>query len=233
MARMPTTRWSLVLKAAGDDPEVVRRAVAALCEIYREPVLAFFQVKCGDPTIAEDLTQELLTSMVSRNDFARPDPSVGRFRNYLLGAAKHRWEHERRRARVRKEVPLQVDSARGTDIFVAEPATGRTPEDEYHAACARSLVAAALKDLEEDYSAMGAAQQFRLLLPYLMPGVDEPPYETIAVATGKRVGAVKTGVWRLRTRFRDRVRERVASTTTDELVEEELRWLAAAPRSSP
>ena len=233
MGRMPTTRWSLVLKAAENDPEVVRRAVAALCEIYREPVLAFFQRECGDPALAEDLTQELLTSMVSKNEFARPDPSLGRFRNYLLGAARHRWENERRRARVRREVPLMVDSPLGSDSFVAEPATGRTPEDEFHAACARGLVATALKDLEDDYSAMGAAQQFRLFLPYLMPGADEPPYETIAVATGKRVGAVKTGVWRLRTRFRDRVRERVASTTADDLVEEELRWLATAPRSRP
>src|SRR6185369_11110485 len=89
MSRMPTTRWSLVLKAAGNDPEVARRAVATICELYREPVRCFFLFACRDDSRADDLTQGLMTSLIERGDFGRPERSMGRFRNYLIGAAKH------------------------------------------------------------------------------------------------------------------------------------------------
>jgi RNA polymerase sigma factor (sigma-70 family) len=220
MAGMPTTRWSLVLKLAAFDPEVARRAIAALYMIYREPVRLFFERECGDRSKADDLTQALFADLVERGHSFRPDPEHGRFRNYLLAAARHRLQNDARRARVRKEEPLR-DEALGS--LRAE----RTPEDEFNAACAKQVLRIALADLESEYEQRGAARVFHVLLPFLLPDGNEPTYETIAVRLGKRAGAVKMDVLRIRRRLGEKVRDIVAVTTADDEVEDELRALAS------
>jgi RNA polymerase sigma-70 factor (ECF subfamily) len=225
MSGMPTTRWSLVLQAAADDPEVARRAVGTLCALYREPLLAYFHRECGDRVRAEDLVQSLLADLVARGDFARADRDRGRLRSYLLGAARHRLQNERRRESVRREVALPEEDA--------GPATALTPEDEFQLAWVRRTIEIALEDLEADYARRGAARLFQRMLPYLAPDGDEPPYATIAAELGKQPGAVKTDVWRFRTRFGAKLRDLVAATTADEEVDGELRALASLRGARP
>jgi RNA polymerase sigma factor (sigma-70 family) len=227
---IPTTRWSLVLRAADLDPAVARRAVAALCEMYWYPVYVFYRRQRCSPDAARELVQDLFLDLIEGNDFARADRSLGRFRNYLLGAASHRLANAKRGGRraANRELPLTVDETNGDRRLMAEPATDRTPEDEFLAAWAREVVSRALEALAREYATRGDLPFFQRLVGYLAPDRSDPGYTELAAAFGKKVGAVKMAVKRLRERFAVQLRNQVAAYTEDKDVESELRFLLAA-----
>jgi hypothetical protein len=63
-----TTRWSLVLAAAGNDSQA-REALSSLCQTYWYPLYAYLRRRGLDPEDARDLTQGFLTSLIERQDF--------------------------------------------------------------------------------------------------------------------------------------------------------------------
>ena len=52
-----TTRWSLVLAAAGSDSQAAREALSSLCQTYWYPLYAYLRRRGLDPEDARDLTQ--------------------------------------------------------------------------------------------------------------------------------------------------------------------------------
>ena len=64
-----TTRWSLVLAAAGNDSQAAREALSSLCQTYWYPLYAYLRRRGLDPEDARDLTQGFLTSLIERQDF--------------------------------------------------------------------------------------------------------------------------------------------------------------------
>ena len=225
MPGIPTTRWSIVLQTGREDPEVVRRAVRWLCETYWYPVYVFYRRSGCDPDEASDHVQGLFTALIAGNHFARADPARGRFRDYLLGAARHRLQNARRDAL--HEVSLELRMRDGESRYRVEPQTRRTAEDEFFAAWAREIVRAALEDLGSEYTGRGERTFFERLVGCIT-GADDATYAEIAAAFEKPPGAVKMAAHRLRRRFGKRLRERVAETTDDEDVDDELRGLLAA-----
>ena len=230
MNEIPTTRWSLVMRTTDDDPEVARRAVAGLCETYWYPVYLFYRRQRCAPDEARELTQELFLDLIEGNDFARAEKSRGRFRDYLLGAARHRLANANRgdRRLARREASFAVDTATGEARFVAEPTTERTPEDAFRAAWAREVVARVLEGLASEYATRGDLPFFHRLVGHLLPDRSEPAYAELAAAFDKNVGAVKMAVKRLRERFGMKLRDHVAAYTADEEIEGELRFLLAS-----
>lgn len=230
VSKIPTTRWSLVLQTSNADPELARRAVSALCEAYWYPVYLFYRRARCNPEAARETAQELFADLIERNDFARADPRRGRFRDYLLGAARHLLANTRRRARSRegREVPFFVDCKDGETRVAIEPASDRTPESEFRAAWAREVVSRAIEGLASEYEARGDLPLFRRLVPYLVSDGSEPAYSDLSAAVGKNVGTVRMAVTRLRERFRRKLRDQVSTYTADEEVEEELRFLLAS-----
>src|SRR5262249_52234921 len=225
MAGIPTTRWSIVLQTAGADPEVARRAVRWLCETYWYPVYLFYRRSGCLPDEANDLVQGLFTDLIAGNDFARADRTRGRFRNYLLGAARHRLLNARRGDW--REVSLELGSRDGEARYRAEPVTRATPEAEFFAAWSREIVRSVLDELEGEYAARGERDLFGRLVGCIT-GDDEATYAEIAAAHEKPAAAVKLAAPRRRRGLGERRRAGVAVYTADEDVEDELRQLLAA-----
>lgn len=225
MSDIPTTRWSIVLQTRESDPERVRMAVRWLCETYWYPVYVFFRRRGSDPDAARDLTQGLFADLIEGNDFARADPTRGRFRDYILAAARHRRLNARRREV--RETPLASLMRDGESRYLTEPVSRRTPEVDFEAAWARELLRTVLAELGAEYEGRGESRLYRKLVE-CMAGEDDARYADVAAEAEKTPGAVKMAALRLRKRFDQRLRELVASYTADEDIDGELRFLLAA-----
>lgn len=117
MSRFHTTMWSRLGDAArGDDG-----ALDEVLRSYRAPVLAFLRRKGLSPSDAEDLTQEVMLRLVSKDLLARCDATRGRFRNYLVGIAlrvlseRRKTEGALKRGGDWERVSLEPISAPATD----------------------------------------------------------------------------------------------------------------------
>ena len=123
-----TTRWSLVLAAAGTDSQA-REALSSLCQTYWYPLYAYLRRR-SRPGDARDLTQGFLTSLIERQDFEGLRQDRGRFRAFLLASLKHYLSNWSARERTQKRgggwqmVPLE--NAEG--LYVVEPVNHATPE---------------------------------------------------------------------------------------------------------
>src|SRR5256714_1238340 len=125
-----TTQWTRVLAARGESPDA-RAALSELCEAYYRPVLAFIRSWTGDDDRARDLTHDFFSRLLGGKGVAGVDPRRGRFRSFLLGAAKHFLADVRdrelaaRRGGQHEHVPLkpETDTSPGTD-----PPDPRTPQ---------------------------------------------------------------------------------------------------------
>ena len=67
----PTTRWTLVARASGEDARDRQRALETLCQTYWPPVYAFIRSKGANHAEAEDLTQGFFADFLARDDFEK------------------------------------------------------------------------------------------------------------------------------------------------------------------
>jgi len=86
-----------------------------------------------------------------------------------------------------------------------------------------------MKDLEVEYTRGDQAEAFRVLQPFIVGEAEHGDYAAAAASLGLTEGNARQRVFRMRHRYGQRLRERIADTVeTDEAVEEELRSLYAA-----
>jgi RNA polymerase sigma-70 factor (ECF subfamily) len=103
------------------------------------------------------------------------------------------------------------------------------PDHLYDRRWALALLGEAMGRLECEYAAAGKGEELRQIKPHLTAGRGEIPYAEIAATLGMTEGAARVAVHRLRKRFREVFRERVADTvSTPEEVEAELREVIEA-----
>lgn len=225
-----TTHWSLVLAAGDYDSEVARDALARLCTAYWVPVFAFVRRQGYPVEDAQDLTQAFFARVLEKNDFAAADRSRGRFRTFLLTACQHFLSNERDRERALKRgggsVPLSIDAATAEARYASAMAHEETPERLYERQWAMALLASVLRELGGEFAASGSERLFERLSPFLTFDAGGDPYASVAEELGMTVGAVKVAVHRLRKRYRNLLRARVADTVAaKEEVDDEIRHL--------
>jgi DNA-directed RNA polymerase specialized sigma24 family protein len=225
------TRWSVVLRArAGGDTPAAEAALAELCQAYWYPLYAFVR-RGGIPHHeAQDLTQGYFLHLIGRDGLATVDPAKGRFRSFLLASLKHFLAHERDRAQALKrgggQAPLPIDVSDGESRYAIEPADERTPEAAYERLWAMAVLDAALADLQQEYGGRGKADVFAALQPFLGGADAADSYASAARALQATEGNVKVMVHRLRRRFGELLRARVAHTVPSESeIDEELHYL--------
>jgi RNA polymerase sigma factor (sigma-70 family) len=225
------THWSRVLLAAA--PAETTRAAEALeylCRTYWYPLYAYVR-RCGNgPDEAQDLTQEFFSQMLKRNDFARANPSKGRFRSFLLAAMNHFLCSEWRKAKTIKRggeyTFLSLDGQAAEERYRYEPVSELTPETVYERQWALTLFHRALGRLEEGWVGAGKQVQFVAFRPFLFCPAVEVNYEEVAAKLGISKGAVAAAVFRLRKRCSELIRDEIAHTvTTVAELEEDLRYL--------
>lgn len=233
-----TTQWTRVLEARGDSPEA-KEALSELCAAYYAPVLAFIRRNSRDEDAARDLTQEFFARLLARQGVDSVEQGKGRFRSYLLGAAKHFLSDARDQANAAKRgsghahesIEPGTDTSPGLQL---RDENTLSPEDEFDRKWAFTLLDHALAALAQEHQAAGKAPQFEVLKPWLTGDADNLSQVDAARELGMNEGAVKVAIHRLRRRFRELMKAEIARTLNDRSqVAQELECLIAALSRKP
>ena len=211
-----TTQWTRVLAARGESPDA-RAALSDLCEAYYPPVLAFFRSWTRDDDRARDLTHDFFSRLLGGKGVSGVDPQRGRFRSFLLGAAKHFLSDMRdrelaaRRGGQYEHLPLkpETDTSPGT-----EPPDPRAPQFAvtFDREWALTILKRALDALASQQKEHGQSRQFEVLKPWLTGDTEQPTQAEAAAQLGMNEGTAKVAIHRLRRQFRELVKREIAQT---------------------
>jgi RNA polymerase sigma factor (sigma-70 family) len=233
LAAFVTTQWTRVLEARGDSP-AAKAALSDLCAAYYAPVFAFIRRNAPDEDAARDLTQEFFARLLAGQGFATVDPQRGRFRSFLLGAAKHFLADMRQHAhRLKRGGGQPLESIEpGTDtspgLQLADP-NAPSPDREFDRKWALTLLARALSALAQEHQASGKADLFEALKPWLSGDTENISQAEAAARLGLNESAVKVAIHRLRRRFREVIKGEIGQTVSDPAqVDLELHYLLDA-----
>jgi RNA polymerase sigma factor (sigma-70 family) len=233
-AHFLTTEWGVVAAASGQGTTQARAAFEDLYRTYCYPVYAFIRRRGYGRQDAQDLTQDFFVHLLEKGTLGRVDPQRGRFRSFLLGALDHFLAHAAERARACKRgggchlVSLDEEAAE-VRYRLAAP-EDLTAEKVFAARWAATLVETALQRLRAEMEAEAKGRLFNALQGFLLGG-KETSYQEAADALGVSLGAIKTAIHRLRSRFAALLRYEVARTVSrPEQIDEELRCLRDALR---
>jgi RNA polymerase sigma-70 factor (ECF subfamily) len=185
--------YNQAVNGRSGDTEVARRLVAgddaALREVYRAHAAAVFGLAkriVGNPTVAEDVTQEVFVRLWERPE--RYDPDRAPLRSYLL-TTTHSRAVERLRAEASRRRRHEI-AARGSTVVIRDDAADALTVD-----VVRDAVRDALAQLTE-------AQRVPIEMAYF----DGLSYRDVAAKLGEPEGTVKyrirTGMQRLRAALR-------------------------------
>jgi len=225
----PTTLWTVVLHAGRDEPSQVRAALAQLCQTYWYPLYSFVRRRGYSPHEAEDLTQAFFAQLLEKRGLERVDPELGRFRTFLLASLKNflanDWDraHARKRGGGKTITSLDQDSAESR--YQLEPSHGMTPERHFERQWAMTLLDQVLDSLQDEYRAEGKGDLFDELKAVISG--QPAAYADMAARLRRTEGAIKVAVHRLRHRYRELMRARIAATVGEGDVDDELRHLLA------
>jgi RNA polymerase sigma factor (sigma-70 family) len=225
-----STRWTVVLSAGDLASPHAAKALEELCRAYWYPLYAYVRRRGHAPPDAQDLTQEFFAQLLEHNWVARADRQKGRFRSFLLMVLKrflaNEWDKSKtlKRGGTMRLVALPLDTAE--THYSQEPASTCTPEHIFEKQWALALLESVLNQLRDDYAEEGKAVLFDTLKPCLIGVRESQPYSALAAELGMAEGSVKVAVFRLRERYRERLKGEIAHTVASPAdVEEELRHL--------
>jgi len=232
-----TTHWSMVAAAAGEGGEATRLALEELCQAYWYPLYAFIRRNGHSAEDARDLTQEFFAMLLEKGYLGDADPERGRFRSFLLTAARRfvTKQHEKANAQKRGggRRALSIDFADGESRYQREPADEWTAERIFERRWALTLLERSLARMKEEYEAEGKLRQFEILKVFLTGESGAPPMVQLAAQLDTTEGAIKVAVHRLRQKYRELLRATIAQTiAAEEDVEDELAQLLAALRGN-
>ena len=92
-----------------------------------------------------------------------------------------------------------------------EPADRQSPELLFERRWAMTLLRQTLDRLREQFASQDKTESFEELRQYLAPG-DSEPYADVAARLGMTEGALRVAVHRLRSQYREILREEIADT---------------------
>ena len=237
-AQFCTTRWSLILSAAGceADDQKAREALADLCRTYWRPVFLFVSRHGYSVQDAQDLSQDFFVMILESNWLRQADEHRGRFRSFLLKSLQNFLSHADERGRAIKrgariefiswdewmaEAPSQVWVSGGTLDSLA-------PEQLFDLRWAAAVVEHALQRLREECEEEGRLRLFETLNRHLMSERGDVSYASIAASLGIGEGIVKNQLHNLRRRYRWLLRDEVAQTVESPAdIDDEIRYLCA------
>ena len=227
-----TTHWSVVLAAADQERPEAAQALETLCRTYWYPLYAFVRRQGHSPEGAQDLTQDFFAHLLARGFPCGARPERGKFRSYLLVSLRHFLLDQHRRADAAKrgggQTVISLDVNRAEERFGGEPQHALTPEKLYERAWAMTLLDRAQSRLREEYAAAGKADLYERLQAFPLAGKSDQPFAQASAEFGMTASALKSAVHRMRSRYRELVREEVAHTVADPSeLQEEARYLIA------
>ena len=183
MPEFPNTRWSLIETVVDEAPTGSRENMGELLKSYWEPMFAHLRYKGISNEKAEDLIQDFMLEILSKDLLAIADPKKGKFRTLLLTAldrfviSKHRHDTAAKRSpgKIASLDAAEVDSTR---------ASGESPSLAFDRAWAMDVLASALAKMKESCAAEGNQSRWevfeRRVLAPLLEDTDLPEYADLA-----------------------------------------------------
>lgn len=229
-AKFATTRWSVVLAARDGTDTASHRALETLCEAYWFPLYAFIRYRGSSEDEAKDLTQGFFATLLEKDILQSFEPTMGRFRSFLLGSLKHFLSHEREKSRALKRgggaTTLSLDTSSAETRYRIEPAETSTPEAVFEYRWALLVMERSLDRLRRESTGSEAAPRVERLAPVLTGQKPKIPYRDLAIELEMTEPAVRGAVFRLRKRLGRILREEIAETVSrpDE-IDDEVRHL--------
>ena len=239
MTGFATTRWSLVLQA-GQESREARKALDALCAMYRPPVFAYIRAHGHSADAAEDLVQSFFLNFIEHAYHAKADAARGRFRSFLVTAIKrflidqHKLSH-----RLKRGGGVEIAAIDDIAELTAEP--GNDPESAFERTWAMTVLDAAITRMRDEAERSGKGEWFAQLSEFIVEPADKADYARAAAALHLRQNTLAVAVHRLRQRLRDLIVDALRDTVTSEGdLDDELRILRVAlgqtvtePRDEP
>jgi RNA polymerase sigma-70 factor (ECF subfamily) len=211
-----STHWSVVLRAVDTQSPDSGQALEDLCRAYWYPLYAFVRSGGQGPDEARDLTQEFFSRLLEKKWLKEADPARGKFRTFLLAALKNFLANEWHRIRAQKRGGgrelVALDGLEAEERFALEPRDMATPDALFERRWAMTLIARAQDRLRDEMTRSGGADRFAALEPTLIGDRTDAGYEALAVKFGVAEGGIKSMVRRMRSRFRELMREEIAAT---------------------
>lgn len=223
-ADFPKTRWSLIRDS--QNPQ----ALGTLCQLYWLPIYTYARRLRSVPEDAEDLTQAFFEQLLSKDGFGIAEKSRGKLRNFLLKSfqnfANSEWKSGQCQKRGGKVQKISLDGLGQTERQTCEPRVNETPEVQFNRAWAGKLLDDTLQKLEAAYADAGKGEIFQALQYLFIPSGDQKPYREVAKELGVSEASIRFSAFKLRSRYRDFLRETISDTVSSrDEVEEELRHL--------
>jgi RNA polymerase sigma-70 factor (ECF subfamily) len=225
-----TTHWSVVLAAGDGKTPAAQDALEQLCRTYWHPLYVYVRRRGYAREDAEDLTQAFFAWLLERGWLGAADQQRGRFRSFLLTSfsrfAANEWDKSMTEKRGGRVVSLPFEEAdAGGSLETADKAT---PEQIYERRWALTLLDRVMDRLADEFARDGKTDLFAALKPCLLGERTQQPYALLAEKLGITEGSVKVLVFRLRGRYRQLLRDEIASTVArPEEIEGELHYLFA------
>ncbi len=220
---------------AAQDPRCAdgRQALETLCQVYWYPLYAYVRRQGRDPQDAADLTQEFFTQLLDKDWLSDVRKEKGRFRDFLLASMRHFLSKQWRKAMAKKRgggrrvMALDVETAEGR--YRLEAMDPVSPDQAFERQWALTLLAEVSRTLKERYTAEGKTGLFAALEPGLSGSRGEQPCAALAAQLGMTEVAVRVAALRLRRRYREVLRGKIADTVSSpDEVDDELRHLMQA-----
>ena len=228
-----TTSWTVVLHARDAGLDRAAAAWEQLCCAYWYPLYAYVRRQGHSPEDAQDLTQEFFARLLQKNALEAVHRERGRFRWFLLSAIKRFLTNEWNRAHALKRgagvTVLSLDEVFAEARYAREPSHGLTPDKLFDQAWTLTLLEKTEHLLRSEMETAGKVEFFELTKGLLNGERSSSPYSELALELGLSEGALKVAVHRMRSRYRELLREQIAQTVTTPFeVEAEIRDLFAA-----
>ncbi len=231
--RFMTTHWSVVLAAKSAASPKRTEALSTLCETYWFPLYAFLRRNGHGTAHAEDLAQAFFAQLLDKDYLRQVEPEKGKFRTFLLTALKHFVSKQRKYDRALKRgggrTILSLDVEDAENRYSLEPVDRLTPEMLFERSWAMTVLRRAMDRLQGEAATVRKKRLYEELSGYLTAQRACVPYADIAEELGMTEGAVKVAIHRMRSRYREILRDEIAQTVADEQqIDDEIRDLFSA-----
>lgn len=217
------------MQAGNSTSPLAAAALDHLCRMYWYPLYAFCRRQGNSPEDAQDLTQSFFARLLEKDALKLADRSRGRFRTFLLTSFRNflvnEWTKSRaeRRGAGAKFVPWDAESS---EHLYAWEAVGTDPETLFDKRWATTVLERALQQLREESQAAGKAQHHDLLKSFIWGEPSSKSHADLGRELNMSEGAVAVMVHRMRTRFREILREEIPRTVAEPAdIDDELRYL--------
>lgn len=210
-----TTRWSMVLSAAGEQPA----ALETLCRSYWRPLYGYARRDGRTREDAEDLVQGFMSRLLEKNWLQRAEKDRGRFRWFLQTMFKRYILDQYDRSQAKKRgggvhvTSLDIDGAEAQ--YAKQLADTESPAAAFDLAWAMSVFEDARARLRRECELAGRAE----IYDALQTG---QPHHEIADAFDYSREGISSLASRLRKRLQELLRVVISETVTSpaELEEE-------------